>query len=201
MLYIKEVFEESIEINKSKFIGLIYPLNPAFTIDDALKNAHALYPKANHYCYASIMGNDGEHHTMNDDGEPQRTAGLPILEVLKHHHVTDIVCIVIRYFGGIKLGAGGLVRAYTKTTTEVLKRATLYKKMIAPVFEISFAYSYIDFFEHQFKDLATIVNKTFLEHVTFEIVFDRGSKNFLDTIKHQLISIKEKEPKTLYIQA
>jgi uncharacterized YigZ family protein len=201
MLYIKEVFEQIIEINKSKFIGLIFPLNNAYTIDDALKASRALYPKANHYCYATIMGDDGEHHTMNDDGEPQRTAGLPILEVLKHHRVTDIACIVIRYFGGIKLGAGGLVRAYTKTTTEVLARAILYKKMIAPVFEISFAYSFIDFFEHQLKDLATIVNKSFLEHVTFEIVFDKGSANYLDTIKHQLIDIKEKEPKTLYIKA
>jgi uncharacterized YigZ family protein len=200
MLYIKDVFEQSIEINKSKFIAILYPLNDFFSIDDAIADAIHRYPKANHYCRATIEGTHGEQHTMSDDGEPQRTAGLPILEVLKHHQVTDVCCIVVRYFGGIKLGAGGLVRAYTKATTEVLLLTQFYEKKQASVYEITFGYHLIDILEHQLKDVATILDRQFLEHVTFEIVFDKGSIDILEHLKHQLITMQEKESKTLYIE-
>ena len=79
-----------------------------------------MFPKASHYCSASLFGKGLEHATSSDDGEPSRTAGIPILEILKHHDITNVLCVVVRFFGGVKLGAGGLIRAYAKAANEVL---------------------------------------------------------------------------------
>ena len=117
------------------------------TVNDAIKymivdlvKIKQTYPKANHYTYAYLYGPHGEQQGASDDGEPSRTAGIPILEVLKHHDVTNVIGVVVRYFGGIKLGAGGLVRAYTKAIADAIKDAKFYEKKIVECYEISFPY-------------------------------------------------------------
>jgi uncharacterized YigZ family protein len=109
-------------IKKSRFIGCVQPVadRPAVhAIVDALRNEH---PGAAHVCWAFMAGGQS---AANDDGEPGGTAGRPMLEVLRHHELEGVLATVVRYFGGIKLGAGGLVRAYTDSIAQAVAGATL----------------------------------------------------------------------------
>lgn len=113
---------KQIEINekKSRFIGYFFHCETAEDVQEALKELKIQHKKATHICYAYSLKNPFLEKAV-DDGEPGGTAGRPILSVLQKKKITNACVFVVRYFGGIKLGAGGLVRAYTKTTSEVLK--------------------------------------------------------------------------------
>jgi uncharacterized YigZ family protein len=109
-------------IRKSRFIGCVQPVADraaAQAIVDALRQAH---PGAAHVCWALMAGGQS---AANDDGEPAGTAGRPMLEVLRHHALEGVLATAVRYFGGVKLGAGGLVRAYTDSIAQALAGATL----------------------------------------------------------------------------
>ncbi len=198
MKYLKEKTVYQIEINKSIFIGILYPLSSIEDIALSMMDAKETYPKANHYCSASIFGETGEHQSASDDGEPSRTAGIPILEVLKHHDITNVLCVVVRFFGGIKLGAGGLLRAYTKTSAEVIKLAKFYQKKVVPSYEITFGYHLINQMDQYLNEKATIVNKSFLTNVTYKIIIN-STDSIIQEITHQLLDIKELPPETIYI--
>lgn len=118
MKTIKNDIENEIIIKNSKFITYIYRIN-SNDINYYLNNIKSIHPKASHYTYAYIY-NEEKH--SSDDNEPTNTAGLPMLNVLEKNNLFNILVITVRYFGGIKLGAGGLVRAYTKSVTEALKK-------------------------------------------------------------------------------
>lgn len=201
MRYLKEKTVHQIEVNKSIFIGILYPLSDKDDIDLYLEDAKTSYPKANHYCFASIFGEHGEHMRASDDGEPQRTAGIPILEVLKHKDVTDVLCVVIRYFGGIKLGAGGLVRAYTNSAASVLNDAKFYQKLLVPAYQISFDYPLIHKMDHLLEEKATITEKQFLDIVTYTFVLNDLDDSFLEEIKYQLKTIQKLPPKIIHIES
>ena len=136
MKTIKEEIRNEIEIKNSRFITLLIPLETN-NINELLKNIKESYPKATHYCYAYIFGKE---QGFSDDGEPSRTAGSPMYNVLEKEELNNILAVTIRYFGGIKLGAGGLVRAYTKSLTEALKQATLQDLIEAYKVKITFDY-------------------------------------------------------------
>ena len=104
-----------IVINKSRFVGIMQELTCEQDIEEVLKNVRAEHKKATHVCYAYVYNIDRVLEKCSDDGEPNGTAGAPILNVIKKRGVKNVIVIVVRYFGGIKLGAGGLVRAYSKT--------------------------------------------------------------------------------------
>ncbi|CAN7714038.1 MULTISPECIES: IMPACT family protein [unclassified Variovorax] len=109
-------------VKKSRFIGCVQPVADraaAQAVVDALRSAH---PGATHVCWALMAGGQS---AANDDGEPGGTAGRPMLEVLRHHELEGVLATVVRYFGGIKLGAGGLVRAYTDSIAQALAGAAL----------------------------------------------------------------------------
>ena len=113
-------------IKHSRFIAKLSPIQSAQDAKLWLKECHTSYPDARHICWAYIAGAPNTtEQSMSDDGEPSGTAGKPILNVLQHADIGDIAVAVIRYFGGVKLGTGGLVRAYSSSTVEVLKLATL----------------------------------------------------------------------------
>ena len=198
--YLKEKTVNQFEINKSIFIAILYPLQSEEDIAFYIEQSKKDYPKANHYCSASFYGETKEHATASDDGEPSRTAGIPILEVLKHHDVTNVLCVVVRFFGGIKLGSGGLVRAYTKASADAMKSAKFYTKLTVPSFEISFDYPMIDKIDHFLEQKAVIIDKTFLQHVTYRIVLNDSNPKILDDIIHQLILFKELDPQILYLE-
>lgn len=113
---------QEITIKKSKFITLICQINNINEINDKLENIKKEYKDATHYCYAYIIDNNIK---ASDDGEPSGTAGIPILNVLKKEKLNHVLCVVVRYFGGTKLGAGGLLRAYSKSTKSTLKIVNL----------------------------------------------------------------------------
>ncbi len=106
--------EAEIEIKKSRFIARALKVHDRSAALNAVEQIRIDYPDARHYCWAYLLGNpqSATSAAMSDDGEPSGTAGKPILNVLQHKGVGDVLVIVVRYFGGIKLGAGGLVRAY-----------------------------------------------------------------------------------------
>jgi len=170
MRYIKELITHQIEIDKSKFIGVLIPISHEKDVDLNLNIVKDMFPKANHYCYAAIYGELATYAKMSDDGEPSRTAGAPIMEVLKHHDLNNVLCVVVRYFGGIKLGQGGLVRAYTKATSEVLKQTDVYQKEIHPIYEIIFDYPMIHTVDNILSEAIMVKSKTFLDVVTYEVV-------------------------------
>ena len=104
------------EIKKSRFIGWACPAEDRSDAMEVLEQAKAQYPDARHHCWAYLIGSPRSPKTvaMSDDGEPSGTAGKPILNVLQHKDIGNVMLVVIRYFGGIKLGAGGLVRSYSQ---------------------------------------------------------------------------------------
>lgn len=110
------------EDRKSKFIGDLYFVESQEQAIELLNEVKAKYRDARHHCYAYII-REGNYMRYSDDGEPQGTAGIPMLEVLKREGVTNVVCVVTRYFGGVLLGTGGLLRAYTKSAKDALDAA------------------------------------------------------------------------------
>jgi len=143
-------------INKSRFICLMYNVSNVSEVSSKLEEAKNKYPNANHYCYAYIIGG---MEKMSDDGEPSGTAGAPILNVLQKEGLQNVLCIVVRYFGGIKLGAGGLVRAYSKACKEGLITTILERGYLI---EIKFEYNKI-------KDIDYLLGETLIVDKKFDI--------------------------------
>ena len=108
-------------INKSRFIAYKLELNSVDDVKPFLEKLKKEHKKARHICYAYVFNKDVVSEKCSDDGEPGGTAGYPILNVIKKKNLTNILVAVVRYFGGIKLGAGGLTRAYTKACAGVLE--------------------------------------------------------------------------------
>ena len=137
------------EIKKSKFYVLLYKINDTNDVDKFLLEAKKEYKDATHYCYAYVI--DG-YSKASDDGEPSGTAGLPILEVLNKKNLDHILCIVVRYFGGIKLGAGGLIRAYANSVTEAINDNEIIELIDGYLVEINESYDNKKEIEYLFKD-------------------------------------------------
>ncbi|MCD8203862.1 MAG: YigZ family protein [Coprobacillus sp.] len=119
----KEVISQTTyeeDILSSRFIALVYPLRDASEVKDIITNVKKEYKKATHYVYAYRLG---ETSKSNDDGEPSGTAGRPILELLHKKEINNTLIIVVRYYGGSKLGAGRLLRTYVSTANEALNKA------------------------------------------------------------------------------
>lgn len=185
MYYIKDIYENKIVIQKSEFIGILYPITMDTDISTLINDAKKRYPKATHYCSAYIRGKNAEYASANDDGEPSRTAGVPILEILKAHNLTDCLCVVVRYFGGIKLGSGGLIRAYSGAAKEVVKIADIYKRILASHYLVKMPYSLIDRFEYAIKDHVTIIQKDYTDIVSYEFTSLEPIDSLLTDMKHE----------------
>ena len=128
MKSIKNTKTNEIVIKNSRFINLLLSMSSVDQFEELYQHVKDIYKDANHYCYAYIVGDNRDQQKYSDDGEPSSTAGIPMLEVLKKHDVTNILAITIRYFGGVKLGASGLIRAYAKSVSENIKDAKFTSK-------------------------------------------------------------------------
>lgn len=117
--------EHRLEVKRSVFLTQLTPVSSVEEADEVVAVARKLYWDAAHNCVALVVGPHGERQRSNDDGEPAGTAGAPMLEVLRHRGVTDLVAVVTRWFGGTLLGAGGLVRAYGGAVSAALDKAVL----------------------------------------------------------------------------
>jgi uncharacterized YigZ family protein len=127
-----------IDIRKSRFIALAIPVADRAAALLELDALRAQHPAATHVCWALLAGGESG---MSDDGEPSGTAGRPILEVLRHHEVDGVLAAVVRYYGGIKLGAGGLVRAYTDAIATAMQLAVRIERVALGVLKLEVDYA------------------------------------------------------------
>jgi len=141
---ISEISEANLIVKKSRFIGLSTSVDSIQEIKDFLDYAKTEYSKASHYCYAYSLGlDDKKQEYSSDAGEPTNSAGRPILAAINSSGLNNIICVVIRYFGGIKLGIGGLIRAYGRCAKECLKSATIETRIFHQTFYIHTPYQHL----------------------------------------------------------
>ena len=180
----KSVIEnESILIIKnSKFICRIHQIDSKEKINKYLEQAKTDYPNATHYCYAYIIDNNMKE---SDDGEPSGTAGIPILQVLQNNQLDHILCIVIRYFGKIKLGASGLIRAYTKSVTSCLDNHII-KLNNGYLINITFPYSKVSSINYIISN-SKILKKEFKDLITYQLIV---TEDTLESLKNIDIDIQ-----------
>lgn len=136
----------------SKFIGFAFPVENEKEVKEALARVKEAHPKATHHCYAFRLGIKGENYRANDDGEPSGSAGLPIYNQLLAHNITQVLLIVVRYYGGTKLGVSGLVKTYKESAKSTLESCELITKELQSEIEIQFN------FDHQ-NVIFTLLNK------------------------------------------
>jgi len=170
-LTIKEQGENEIIINKSRFICTIGIATNKEDADEFIKSIRKKNHNATHNCYAYIIGKDRLLQKSNDDGEPSGTAGIPMLEVLKKNKLTDTVCVVTRYFGGIKLGAGGLIRAYGSSVSEAIKKIGIIQKKYMHKVNVILEYAQIGLFDYKLNNYR-VIDKEYKESVLYTYLVD-----------------------------
>jgi uncharacterized YigZ family protein len=137
----------------SKFLCFAYPVTTEEQIRERLEVLYKKYYDATHHCYAWRLGPRGESFRANDDGEPSSTAGKPILGQLLSHEITDCLIVVVRYFGGTKLGVSGLIEAYKTSAAEVIAAAKMVERTVDERIEVRFSYMAMNEVMKVVKDL------------------------------------------------
>ncbi|RAK19910.1 putative YigZ family protein [Anoxybacillus vitaminiphilus] len=174
---VKGYGENEIVIEKSRFICYV---QRATTEEEAVQFIQEIKKKhwdATHNCSAYLIGEHDQIQKANDDGEPSGTAGVPMLEVLKKKGLKDTVVVVTRYFGGIKLGAGGLVRAYSKSVSEGLKAAGIVERRLMRVMHTKMDYTWLGKVENELRSsIYEIKDIHYLENVEIEVFVEEGQK-------------------------
>ncbi|MDD3186987.1 MAG: YigZ family protein [Bacilli bacterium] len=188
MLSIKDNVTSELVVNKSKFITKLVYLDKLDDYKIILKNIKKDYPKANHYCYALIYD---DYEKVSDDKEPSNTAGLPMLNILKHKNLNHVICVVVRYFGGIKLGVGGLIRAYNNSVVTAVDMAIFINIDKILLISINFNYDVKDDIELLLQHFK-IIQKEYNETVFYQFEISNFEYDFIkDRLKLIVISIKE----------
>ncbi len=182
------------EIKKSKFITRLYKVYSTEDIDKILAQVRKEHAEATHICYAYKLENTQK---FSDDGEPGGTAGLPMMDILNKNELDYVLALVIRYFGGIKLGSGGLVRAYASSVTECLKEAPLKELIPGYQVEISTTYEKAKKLDYILKDYPNI-QKEYLEQVKFTFAIEQEKISLLKEYNPKIIK-KEMIEKDLII--
>ena len=196
MKTIKEEKESEIIINKSKFISIITKVETIDEVKDKLKKTKKKYKGATHYCYAYIING---YQKCSDDKEPSGTAGMPILNILKANELNYILCVVVRYFGGIKLGAGGLVRAYSSSVKEVLSICEFGKLTPGYNIIIDFEYENIKQVEAILKDIQII--KAYDTKVIYEFNIEKDKYNEIKENLNKYSTLRKIEEITIVKKA
>jgi len=149
----------------SKFISFAYPISNEEEIKPIITDLKKQFYDARHHCFAFRIGYQGEQFRANDDGEPSSTAGKPILGQLLSNKITNVIVVVVRYFGGTKLGVPGLINAYKNATIDALENATIIEKTIDIHFNITFDYIVMNDVMKIIKDLSPNIIKQDFELV------------------------------------
>lgn len=137
---IRNASEGTFRDKGSKFIAYLYPLRSENEVKDIISNLKALHPKARHHCWALRLSPDRTVFRLNDDGEPSGSAARPILNTLLSCELTNVLAVVVRYFGGTLLGIPGLIRAYKTATLEAVKQAEIIEKTVNLMYRIRFGH-------------------------------------------------------------
>lgn len=189
MKSIKNNIENTTIINKSKFITKLYFINSLNEIDNILNEVSKEYKDATHVCFAYILNGKEK---CSDNGEPSGTAGMPILNVLKKNNLDNILAIVIRYFGGIKLGAGGLVRAYSNSITNALNLTEIISLTFGYLVELEFAYDQIKLVDYILND-KRIISKEYNSNIIYKFYLDGNELNFIPELEKVAIHLSLKD--------
>lgn len=169
--------EAQYEINKSRFLTFVDRVDSEEKALELLGKIKKLHWEARHICSAYIIGKHGMCQRADDDGEPSGTAGKPILELLKKHELTDAIIVVTRYFGGIKLGAGGLIRAYGKAASMGIAAAAIVEKVLHLRFAIEFDYALLGALENNLNQKNyKIESKSFTDKVCIIVPVEAGKE-------------------------
>ncbi len=174
-----ESFAETV-VKKSRFLAFAYPVQDAqqaIKALDALKKAHYA---ATHHCYAYIIGETANQIKYSDDNEPQGTAGQPILEVLLKKQLSYVLVAVVRYYGGVQLGANGLVRAYGAACTAAVDAAQICEMVVAQALLIQCEYAMFQKVERFVKSAGSIVQRSeFAQSVSIHVLCKKGDEDAL----------------------
>jgi len=166
--------EHELVVKKSRFIARIEPVSSVTEADAVIAGIRKRFWDARHNCSAMVTGVLGDHARSSDDGEPSGTAGVPMLEMLRRRELTDVVAVVTRYFGGVKLGAGGLVRAYSTAVSEALDLAATVRRESLTQASIDVAHADAGRYDNLLRDWAghhgaTLGEPRYASQVTLEL--------------------------------
>lgn len=187
---VKELVINELVITKSKFITYLFPVSSLDQTKEKLKEFKELYKDATHICYSYIL--DENTYKYYDDGEPSSTAGAPIYQVLKGNDLIYTMCVVIRYFGGTKLGVGGLVKAYSNSCIEALNKANIVLYENLDTYLITTNYSTFDKLEYFLRNNnIDMIEKSFGEDINIKIKTNKkGLELIQDTFTYNIKILK-----------
>ncbi|WP_026908910.1 YigZ family protein [Paucisalibacillus globulus] len=173
----KDGGEHEIIIQKSRFIGTVKRVESEEEAQAFIQQMKKKYHDATHNCSAYIIGEHDQIQKANDDGEPSGTAGVPMLEVLKKQNLKDTAVVVTRYFGGIKLGAGGLIRAYGSSTSEAINAVGIMKRQLMKGFKVTIEYTLLGKLENELRNSEHILETiNYLENVECIVFVEDGQE-------------------------
>ncbi len=199
MKFINECFYGEIEVKKSRFYAGLFPLQREEEVELYLEECRKKYREARHHCYAYIYLEEGErvlqeHKKQSDDGEPAKTAGMPILQRMEGLELKNALLIVSRVFGGTLLGTGGLSRAYSDAAKEVLDKAGFLERIDGRELELQIPYSLLGKLEYSFTEQEIpILDKQFTENVVLRI---RVKEEYYSDFEKQ---IREYRPAVVFL--
>lgn len=187
-------------IKKSRFICSIGRVDTEEAAQEFIAQVQTANRKANHNCFAYMVGDDDQIQRESDNGEPSGTAGVPILESLQLAKLHNVVAVVTRYFGGIKLGAGGLIRAYSNVTTNAIHQAGLVQRVIQTAVDITVSYAQHDKLLYFLKEQQIeVANEAYGVDVTVTIFVDQAAMDDLITLLtnrfNDQLQIKKGQPR------
>lgn len=179
---IEQMAEGYLTEKKSKFISLIFPVQNTDQVKDILDEYRKKYYDSRHICWAYMLGQYRDEHRYNDDGEPSGTAGRPIMGQINSHELTNVLILVVRYFGGTLLGTGGLIKAYKEAAEEAISNAEIVQKTINETLTIHFEYPLLN-------DVMRVLKQ--FEEVSWEQDFQESCKMHLKIRKSLFTRLKD----------
>lgn len=198
---IRQASEGTFRDKGSKFIAFLYPVRSENEIKDIISNLKALHPKARHHCWALRLSPDRTVFRLNDDGEPSGTAGRPILNTLLSYELTNVLAIVVRYFGGTLLGVPGLINAYKTATVEAIKQAEIIEQTVNLMYRIRFGHPLMNNVMRVIKEEDLIIsNQNFDLNCSFDVEIRQslvnkviGRLEKIEGLKWEELGIRETE--------
>lgn len=181
MKTINQNVSAEITVKKSKFIANIFKVNSEQEAKETIEKINKQYYDARHNCYAYIIEEKGNNiERFSDNGEPSGTAGAPILDILKNKGLSNLIIIVTRYFGGILLGTGGLVKAYTDVSLEALNKSEIIDLEFANKYKIEMKYNELRNFEYNLKSMKKkIISNEYNENIEIILIISEENMKLL----------------------
>ncbi|PWW29437.1 putative YigZ family protein [Cytobacillus oceanisediminis] len=201
---VKGYGEHEINIQKSRFIAYISRAESEEEAQEFIQKIKKKHRDATHNCSAYLIGENDQIQKANDDGEPSGTAGVPILEVLKKKQLKDTVAVITRYFGGIKLGAGGLIRAYGKATSEGIEATGIVERKLMKVIHTKVDYTWLGKLENELRSSVYAIKEIhYLDLVEVETYVEKAQIQTFNDWMTELTNGQAKisEGKMLYLES